>query len=157
MDKKGKISKHISYEEATYSSTANRLGIDNTPGPEHVKNMKKAAEAIFEPLREHFGVPIGVTSFYRCEALNRALRGSLRSSHMKGEAIDIDADVYGSLSNKDIFDYIKDNLEFDQLIWEFGSDENPAWVHVSYSSLQNRGQVLVAYKSNGHTKYKNYE
>lgn len=157
MDKKGKISKHISYEEATYSSTANRLGIDNTPGPEHVKNMKKAAEAIFEPLREHFGVPIGVTSFYRCEALNRALRGSLRSSHMKGEAIDIDADVYGSLSNKDIFDYIKDNLEFDQLIWEFGSDENPAWVHASYSSSQNRGQVLVAYKSDGHTKYKNYE
>ena len=153
MDKKGKISKHISYDEATYSSTANRLGIDNTPGPEHIKSMKKVAEAVFEPLREHFGVPIGVTSFYRCEALNRALRGSLRSSHMKGEAIDIDADVYGSLSNKDIFDYIKDNLEFDQLIWEFGSDENPAWVHVSYSEGNNRMQKLIAKKVDGITTY----
>jgi hypothetical protein len=153
MDKKGKISNHISYDEATYSSTANRLGIDNTPGPEHIKNMKKVAEAVFEPLREHFGVPIGVTSFYRCEALNRALRGSLRSSHMKGEAMDLDADVYGGLSNKDIFDYIKDNLEFDQLIWEFGSDENPAWVHVSYSEGNNRMQKLIAKKVDGLTTY----
>ena len=153
MEKKGKISKHISYEEATYSSTANRLGINNTPGHEHVKNMKLVAEAIFEPLRAHFAVPIGVTSFYRCEALNRALKGSLRSSHMKGEAIDIDADVYGGLSNKDIFEYIKDNLEFDQLIWEFGNDDNPNWVHVSYNADNNRGNILKAFKKNGKTKY----
>ena len=153
MEDKGKISKHISYEEATYSSTANRLGIDNTPGREALKNMKLVAEAVFEPLREHFGSPIGVTSFYRCEALNRALKGSLRSSHIKGEAIDIDADIYGSLSNKDIFEYIADNLEFDQLIWEFGTDDNPAWVHVSYSKDNNRMQKLVAKKLDGFTSY----
>ena len=148
-----KISKHVSYEEATYSTTANRRGIDNTPGEEEFASMICVAERIFEPVREHFGVPIGVTSFYRCEALNRAVGGSSRSSHVKGEAMDLDADLYGRITNKEIFDYIKDNLEFDQLIWEFGNDENPAWVHVSYSSMDNRGEVLKASKHNGKTYY----
>ena len=148
-----KISKHISYEEATYSTTANRRGIDNTPGDEELASMICAAERIFEPVREHFGVPIGVTSFYRSEALNRAVGGSRTSSHIKGEAMDLDADLYGGLTNREIFDYIKCNLEFDQLIWEFGNDENPAWVHVSYSSMSNRGEVLKASKVNGRTVY----
>lgn len=151
LDKR--ISEHVSYDEATYSSTANRLGIDNTPDDFHLASMVLVAEMVFEPLRAHFGCPIGITSFYRSEPLNRALKGSFRSSHMKGEAMDLDADIYGGLSNRDIFEYISDNLEFDQLIWEFGSDENPAWVHVSYSCDNNRMQILKAVKENGKTTY----
>mgnify|MGYP001128764684 CR=1 FL=1 len=153
MSLDNRISKHVSHEEATYSTTANRLGINNTPDVDSISRMRLVAEMVFEPLREYFDSPIGVTSFYRSEALNRALRGSLRSSHIKGEAMDLDADVYGGLSNKDIFDYISDNLEFDQLIWEFGSDENPAWVHVSYSRDNNRMQRLKAVKNGGKTTY----
>lgn len=149
-----KISKHISYEEATYSTTAKRLGIDNTPDDFQLASMVLVAEKVFEPLREHFCVPIGVTSFFRSEPLNTALRGSKTSSHMKGEAIDIDGDLYGTVNNADIFNYIADNLEFDQLIWEFGNDNQPAWVHVSYSCEGNRMQKLKAYKSNGRTAYK---
>lgn len=151
LDKR--ISEHVSYDEATYSSTANRLGIDNTPDDFHLASMVLVAEMVFEPLRAHFGCPIGITSFYRSEPLNRALKGSFRSSHMKGEAMDLDADIYGGLSNRDVFEYISDNLEFDQLIWEFGSDENPAWVHVSYSCDNNRMQRLKAVKENGKTTY----
>jgi hypothetical protein len=150
------VSKNISYAEATRSDTAKRLGIDNTPNDEQLENMKNVAENVFQPLREHFGCPIYVSSFFRSEALNRAIGGSSSSTHMKGEAMDLDADVYGKISNGVIFHYIKDNLEFDQLIWEFGDGKNPDWVHVSLSRNNNRNQILVAKRVNAKTVYELY-
>ena len=150
------ISKNISYKEATHSTTAKRLGIDNTPNAEQMSNMRYVAEKVFQPIREHFGVPIYISSFYRSEALNKAIRGSSSSTHIKGEAMDLDADVFGLINNAQIFNYIKDHLEFDQLIWEFGTDDNPAWVHVSLSKTNNRNQILKAIKVGGKTHYEIY-
>ena len=148
-----KISKHISYKEATFSQTATRKDIDNTPNEEVLKRMKTVAENIFEPLRAHVGGPIKINSFYRSIMLNTAIGGSKSSQHTRGEAIDID-DTLGCMSNKDMFTFIKDELDFDQLIWEFGDDENPAWVHVSYVSPENnRRRILKASKVNGKTTY----
>ena len=150
------ISKNISYKEATLSTTAKRLGIDNTPNAEQFSNMVHVAENVFQPVREHFDTPIYVSSFYRSEALNKAIKGSSSSTHMKGEAMDLDADVYNKVTNAEIFHYIKDNLEFDQLIWEFGTNQNPDWVHVSLSKGVNRKQVLVAKRVHGKTVYEFY-
>jgi len=150
------VSKNISYKEATHSTTAKRLGIDNTPDAEQFSNMIYVAENVFQPVREHFNTPIYISSFFRSEGLNTAIRGSVNSTHMKGEAMDLDADVYGGVTNAEIFNYIKDNLEFDQLIWEFGTDDEPSWVHVSLSKRTNRNQVLKAIKVNGKTKYELY-
>ena len=148
------ISKHISYKEGAYSNTAIRRGIDNNPDSKQLQNMKLIAEKVFEPLREHVGGPIKINSFFRCPELNKAIGGSSKSQHCHGQAMDID-DTYGKMSNSDMYDWIKENLDFDQMIWEFGSDENPAWVHVSYvSSALNRNRCLKAYKDNGKTKYK---
>jgi len=139
-------------KEALRSNTAKRLGIDNMPDNETLVTMQITAEHIFEPLRNKFNEPIYISSFYRSPELNKAIGGSSSSQHCKGEAIDID-DVYSKASNADFFNYIKDKLEFDQLIWEFGDDENPAWVHVSYSLGKNRMRILKAIKENGRTKY----
>ncbi len=147
------VSKNISYKEATYSDTAKRLGVDNTPNAEQFSNMIYVGENIFQPVREHFGVPIYISSFFRSEGLNKAIKGSSSSTHIKGEAIDLDADVCGRVTNGALFHYIKDTLDFDQLIWEFGDDNNPSWVHVSLSKTNNRNQILKAYKVNGKTKY----
>ena len=146
------ISEHISLKEATKSNTAQRLGINNFPDNDTLVTMQITAEHIFEPLRNHFNEPICITSFYRSEELNKAIGGSSRSQHCKGEAIDID-DVYSKATNADFFNYIKNKLEYDQLIWEFGDDENPAWVHVSYNLGKNRMRILRAIKENGKTKY----
>lgn len=152
-----KISKHITYNEATSSYLALKYGIINIPNEFQLKNMILLAEAIFEPLREFVGRPIAVTSFFRSKALNSKLKGSRTSQHManNGAAMDLDADVYGYITNKDIFDYIKDNLNFDQLIAEYPDDKgNPSWVHVSYKEKGNRKQVFIAYPiGNGRTKY----
>ncbi len=149
------ISKHLSLAEVSRSETAKRKGISNTPSGEHLENFKKLAENIFEPIREHFGVPIHISSGYRSKELNSAIGGSSTSQHCSGEAIDIDMDgSTGGVSNKDVFDYIKANLNFDQLIWEFGTDSNPDWVHVSYESTgKQRKQILKAVKSGGKTSY----
>jgi len=129
------------------------LGIDNTPDGYTIGNMELVANKIFQPLREWVGGPIRVNSFYRCEELNRAIGGSSRSQHCQGRAIDLD-DIHGHATNAEMFKYIKDNLNFDQLIWEFGDEENPDWIHVSYvSEDQNRNRCLKAYKLNGKTKY----
>jgi hypothetical protein len=152
-----RISKHISYKEATRSITAIRLGIDNKPFEYELGNMKAVAENIFEPLRKWVGGAIKVTSFFRSEKLNKAIGGSVSSQHCQGRAIDID-DVYGYKTNAEMFNFIKDNLDFDTIIWEFGTDDNPDWIHVSYvSNERNRGRVLKAIKENGKTKYLNYE
>jgi len=149
-----KISNHITYPEAIHSNTAKRKGIDNTPNEAQVEAMRLLAEKIFEPLREWVGGPIKVNSFFRSEALNEAIGGSVTSQHCKGQAIDID-DVYGRKSNAEMYNWIKDNLDFDQMIWEFGTDMQPNWVHVSYvSEDKNRNKCLKAYKEHGKTKYK---
>ena len=154
-----KLSEHLELSEVTRSGTAKRLRIDNTPTPEHIENFKKLAEHIFEPIRKHFGVPIYISSGYRSAALNKATPGaSATSQHSSGEAIDIDMDGHGSkVTNKQIFDYIKANLNFDQLIWEFGTSTNPDWVHVSYESTgKQRKQILKATRVNGVAKYTPY-
>jgi zinc D-Ala-D-Ala carboxypeptidase len=148
------LSEHITYKEATHSYTAKRLAIDNIPKEEHIWNMIMLASDLFEPLREWVGGAIKINSFYRSEELNTAISGSSRSQHCNGQAIDID-DCYGHKTNAEMFNYIKEHLEFDQLIWEFGDDKNPDWVHVSYTSpLTNRKNVLRAYKQAGKTLYR---
>ncbi len=148
-----KISKHISYKEGVYSRTAERLGLKNDPSDDHLANMKLVAEKVFEPLRSYVGAPIKINSFYRGPELNKAIGGSAKSQHCHGQAIDID-DTFGHKSNADMYMYIKENLEFDQMIWEFGDDNNPNWVHVSYVSEEdNRNRCLKAYKDNNKTKY----
>jgi zinc D-Ala-D-Ala carboxypeptidase len=150
-----KLSKNLKLSEAVKSITAERLGIDNTPNDQEINNLKSIAENIFQPIRDHFGVPIGLSSGFRCKKLNAAIGGSKTSQHMSGSALDIDADMYGKITNKQVFDYIRENLDFDQLIWEFGNDENPSWVHVSYQhNDENRKRVLKAYRLNGETRYK---
>ena len=149
-----KISNHITYAEAIHSNTAKSRGIDNTPRQTQVEAMKLLAEKVFEPLREWVGGPIKVNSFFRSEALNEAIGGSGTSQHCKGQAIDID-DVYGRKSNAEMYNWIKENLDFDQMIWEFGTDMQPNWVHVSYvSEEKNRNKCLKAYKEHSRTKYK---
>lgn len=148
------LSKNLSLAEVTKSATAIKRGIANEPTITHLENLKAIAEKIFQPLREEFMCPIAVTSGYRSRDLNDAIGGSSRSQHCYGEALDLDADVYGVITNKDIFHYIQDNLNFDQLIWEFGTDEEPAWVHVSYrKNGGNRKAVLKAIKKDGRTMY----
>jgi zinc D-Ala-D-Ala carboxypeptidase len=148
-----KISEHISYKEAIKSNTALRRGIDNTPDDYQIGNMIAIAKHVFEPLRKWVGGPIKINSMFRCPELNQAIGGSSRSQHCEGRAIDLD-DTFGHKTNAEMFQYIRENLNFDQLIWEFGDDDNPAWVHVSYiSEDENRGRVMKAEKINGRTQY----
>jgi zinc D-Ala-D-Ala carboxypeptidase len=152
-----RLSDNLSLKEVTKSATAIKHGISNEPSIEHLENLKAIAENIFQPIRNHFGVPIAVTSGYRSEELNKRIGGSLTSQHSKGEALDLDADVYGQVTNKEIFEYILDHIDFDQLIWEFGTDQDPDWVHVSYKRKErNRGEVLKAIRTNGKVRYEFY-
>ena len=147
------ISEHISYKESTNSTTAIRRGIDNTPNDKQLDNMELIAEKVFEPLREWVGGPVKINSFFRSVKLNKAIGGSSKSQHCHGQAIDID-DTFKVVTNSDMYNYIKNNLDFDQIIWEFGDDENPNWVHVSYVSKEdNRNRCLKAYKEKGKSKY----
>jgi hypothetical protein len=132
-----RISKHISIEEATLSPTALRLGIDNTPNEEVLINMKLVAERCFEPIRNWYNQPIKVNSFYRCEALNKAVKGSATSQHTQGKAMDISTGT--KAGNKLIYEWAKNNLIFDQLINEY----DYAWVHISYNKNNNRNQTLI--------------
>lgn len=135
-----KISAHITFEEATVSPTALRLGINNEPNEAELTAMRLVAELCFEPLRKWYGKPIKVNSFFRCSELNTAVKGAKNSQHTLGEAIDLTG---GSKEeNKKLFDWAKDNLDYDQLLWEFGDDTGPDWVHISYKRFGNRKQVL---------------
>lgn len=148
------LSKNLTLEEVTKSSTAEKLKIRNDNMTEEVlTNLKALAEAIFQAARDKFG-PIRISSGYRSPELNKAVGGSQTSQHSKGEALDLQGI---SVSNKELFMFIKDHLDFDQLIWEFGTNTNPEWVHVSYRrSGKNRKQVLISVKENGKTGYKTW-
>jgi hypothetical protein len=150
------LSEHFTLAEAIRSESAKRNGISNMPTPEHIANLKELAENIFEPIRANFRCPILISSGYRSKELNAKIGGANTSQHSLGQAIDIDMDgtTYG-VTNAEIFHYIKDKLPFDQLIWEFGNDTNPDWVHCSYSE-RHRKEVLIAYKTNGNTHYKKF-
>ena len=144
------------------SNTANRWGISNEPTQEHLVNLIEVSNNVFQLIRDHFGSAITVSSGYRSKDLNRVLKGSKTSQHCLGEALDLDNDAREYPTNAQIFKYIKDNLIFDQLIWEFGDDKNPNWVHVSYvdpsrKGRANRLQILTAKRnSKGKTYYEPY-
>ena len=147
-----KLSENLSIAEATYSATALRKGIANTPSVTHLISLKAVANNIFQPCREHFGKPLRVTSGYRSKELNKAIGGSNNSQHSKGEALDMQST--SGYTNRELFMYIKDHLTFDQLIGEFPDNVGEfAWVHCSYKEEGNRGEVLIAYKEDGKTKY----
>jgi uncharacterized protein YcbK (DUF882 family) len=153
-----KLSKYVSLSEVTRSATATRRGISNEPTEEHLENLKTICADVFDKVREHFGVPIYISSGYRSEALNKAIKGSRTSDHSLGRALDLDQDYRGNgITNMDVFKFIKDNLDFDQLIYEFGTTKNPDWVHVGYRKGENRKQILVAYKEGTKTKYKAFK
>lgn len=148
------LSKNLSLAEIIKSQTAIRKNIDNRPSLRHQDNLIAIAQAVFQPLRDWYGKPITVSSGYRSPQLNQAINGSLSSQHCKGEALDLDVGD----ENFMLFDYIRLNVDFDQMIWEFGDDVNPAWVHVSYSNdTPNRKQILKAVKIDGKTKYEQWQ
>ena len=136
------ISQHLTLAELIRSESAKRHGINNMPTPEHIENLKALAENIFEPIRIEFRVPIYISSAYRSQALNKLVKGSAKSQHCKGEAIDIDMDGHThNITNKDIFDFIVAKLPFDQVINEF----DYSWIHVSYKKNgPQRKQILRA-------------
>jgi hypothetical protein len=154
-----KLSEHLDLSEVIRSESAKRKGISNMPTPEHIENFKLLAEKVFQPIREHFRCPIHISSGYRSKELNQAVGGSSSSQHCTGEAIDVDMDgTPNGVTNRMVFDYIKDNLEFDQLIYEFGDANNPDWVHVSYETTgKQRKQILRASRVNGKTTYSPYK
>ena len=148
-----KLTENFSLNELTKSQTAERKGIDNTPSTEHQENLKSLCEMILQPIRDHFEQVVSVSSGYRSQELCVAIGSSTQSQHAKGEASDFE--IFG-VSNKELADYIDQNLDYDQLILEYwkGEDEpNSGWVHCSYTNGNNRKQYLRAYKENGSTKY----
>jgi hypothetical protein len=151
-----KLTPHFTLAEFTRSESAKRHGVSNEPTPEHLQNLITLCEKVLEPIRMKFG-PINISSGYRSKTLNHYIGGSLNSQHCEAKAADIDMDGMGGASNTEIFNYIKDSLDFDQLIWEFGDNKKPDWVHVSYNAGKNRKQVLRALKVNGKTAYAPYK
>ena len=146
------LSKNFSLEELTKSQTATRKGIDNTPSTEHQENLKSLCTHVLQPVRDHFGRVVSVSSGYRSPELCVAIGSKTTSQHAKGEAADFE--IFG-VSNKELADYINENLDYDQLILEYWkeSDPNSGWVHCSYSQNHNRKQYLKAFKIDGSTKY----
>jgi zinc D-Ala-D-Ala carboxypeptidase len=151
-----RLTAHFSLAEFTRSESAKRHGVSNEPTPEHLQNLITLCEKVLEPIRAKFG-PINISSGYRSKALNHYIGGSLNSQHCEAKAADIDMDGMVGASNTEIFNYIKDSLDFDQLIYEFGDNNKPDWVHVSYNGAKNRKQVLRALKVNGKTVYAPYK
>ena len=152
-----KLSEHLDLAEVTRSDSAKRKGISNMPTPEHIENFKKLAQNIIEPIRKHFGVPIYISSGYRSKELNALIGGVKTSDHCFGMAIDLDQQGHSSgITNKQVFDFIKSNLKFKQLIWEGGIKQEPDWVHVSYDEKNLKNEVLLATKVAGKMKYSKY-
>ncbi len=150
------LSKNLTLAEMILSDSAKRNGISNKPAADHIENMKVLAEKIFQPIRDRFKKPIYISSGYRSTELNKIIKGSLSSQHCKGQAMDIDMDGT-DIKNSDVFMFIKNTLNFDQLIWEYGNKDNPEWVHVSYNpSGKQRGEVLRAVRIGGKTVYQKF-
>lgn len=156
MDLSKKVGATLTLAECIKSDTAIRKEIDNTPTQEHYDAMFLLATKVYDPLCKKLGAKLPFTSFYRSPKLNRAIGGAASSQHSKGQAMDIDVDGMNNITNSVVFNAILNLFDFDQLIWEFGSDKNPAWVHVSYTNKVNRKQVLKAVKINGKTVYSTY-
>ena len=150
------LSEHFLLAEFTRSESAKRHGVSNDPTPEHLENIKLLCKNVLEPIRAKFG-PLNISSGYRSKVLNHYIGGSLSSQHCEGKAADIDQDGMGGASNTELFHWIKDNIDFDQMIWEFGDNNKPDWVHVSYNGAKNRKQILKALKVNGRTVYSPYK
>jgi hypothetical protein len=142
------LSAHVTLKEFQSSGIATLRNLNNEMNESQIASAKLLCENVFEPLRIHLNTPIEISSGFRSVQVNKMIGGASTSQHTKGEAMDLQISSNG-------FNFIKDKLEFDQLIWEFGNDENPSWVHVSFSS-KNRKQVLKASKKNGKTIYNNY-
>jgi zinc D-Ala-D-Ala carboxypeptidase len=141
------LSANFTLAELTFSRTAHKRGIDNTPPAAAVAALRALAVNVLQPVRNHFGRPVVVTSGYRSPALNRAIGGSATSQHSLGEAADF---TVSGVSNLEVARWIAANVEFDQLIYEFGET---GWLHVSYRAGRLRKQVLRAVKQNGRTVY----
>lgn len=157
MNTTDKICEYLTLGEVIRSESAKRNGITNMPTPEHLENLKLLGVQVFDKIRKHFGVPIGISSGYRSKELNSIIKGSSKTSqHCFGEAIDIDADIHGKIKNSDIFTFVKNNLDFDQMIWEYGNSQEPDWVHISYKKSGNRKSILVCKKVNGQPSYTKY-
>ena len=154
-----KLSNNLWLSEVIKSDTAVRRGIDNNPTELHISNLTYIAEKIFQPIREHFGCPIFVSSGYRSKALNEAIGGSQRSFHSHGMALDLDMDGKAqNVSNTDIFNFIKDNLEYTELIWEFGTEDKPDWIHVAIAKgRETERNAKIAYRIEGKSKYKKWD
>lgn len=153
------VSSHISWADAIRSDTAKRAGILNYFTPVQLERMKVLAEKVYEPLVAHFGTPIFISSFFRTTKLNELIGGAPGSQHManNGAAMDLDADVNPGITNQQVFDYIKDNLTFDQLIAEqIDNDGHFEWVHVSYNEGHNRGEILQMVMKEGKKYYEPY-
>jgi len=152
------ISKFLTLDEACKSTTAIRLDIANVPDESAVLNMQALCYVVYDVCCKQFKTKLPITSFFRSVKLNKKIGGSATSQHCKGQAVDIDCDLLPTkkITNADVFNYIRMNCKFDQLIWEFGNKTQPDWVHVSYSLTNNRGQVLIAVKENNKTTYKPY-
>lgn len=148
------LSENLTLSEVIRSESAKRYQITNIPTDEHLENLKQLAKNIFQPIRDHFNVPIRISSGYRSAALNKKIGGAANSQHSTGQAIDIDM-IGTEVTNADIFNFVKDNLKFDQLIWEFGNDTEPDWVHISWSK-KPRKQILKAKRNGLQTVYSKY-
>jgi zinc D-Ala-D-Ala carboxypeptidase len=152
-----RISSNLLLSDITYSRKALELGIDNTPDAKQMAEIVNFANYFWELLFDGFKLSkIIISSGFRCKKLNDAIKGANNSQHMALNGFALDIETPMDRNNKDLFDYIKNNLDFDQLIWEFGTDKNPAWIHVSYRKNGNRKQILRAVKTNNGTVYENY-
>jgi zinc D-Ala-D-Ala carboxypeptidase len=146
------LTKSFTLNELTKSQEATRLGIDNTPNEEHILNLKLLCENVLQPIRDFYGMPLSVSSGYRSATLCEAIGSSSKSQHTKGQAADFE--IFG-MANKDLADWIVQNLDYDQCILEFWNpdDPNSGWVHCSYNDSGNRKQYLNAQKLNGRVVY----
>jgi D-alanyl-D-alanine dipeptidase len=145
------LSRHVTIQEFSYSPTAIKKGIHNVMNSIQVNNAIQLCENVFEPLRKHLNTPIKITSGFRCPQLNKSIGGAYGSQHTKGEAFDLE------LTDRKLFDWILNNLEFDQAIYEFGNDTHANWFHISYRKGNNRRQALRAIKIATKTQYISYK
>lgn len=147
------LSTNVSLEEFCHSNTAVAKGIDNTiTDPVHLVNAKRWADNVFQPIREHLAKAIKINSGYRSKALNASIPGSSnKSQHCFGEAGDLD------LHDRDLFEWIIDNVTFDQMIFEGGNEDSADWFHISYREGRNRKEVLRMKKVAGKSKYLPYK